>query len=68
MVDLKKNVWAVADTLRGVYARNKAGDVILPMTILRRLECVMAPHRAEVAAIIATPCLGNAVQRPPGCC
>ncbi|MFC6702786.1 N-6 DNA methylase [Streptomyces thermocoprophilus] len=53
MVDLKKDVWAIADTLRGVYARNKAGDVILPMTILRRLECVMAPHRAQVAAIIA---------------
>lgn len=53
MVDLKKDVWAVADTLRGVYARNKAGDVILPMTILRRLECVMAPHRDQVAAIIA---------------
>ncbi|MFH9562370.1 type I restriction-modification system subunit M [Streptomyces globisporus] len=53
MVDLQKDVWAVADTLRGVYARNKAGDVILPMTILRRLECVMAPHRAQVAAIVA---------------
>ncbi|MEV5155859.1 class I SAM-dependent DNA methyltransferase [Streptomyces werraensis] len=53
MVDLKKDVWAVADTLRGVYARNKAGDIILPMTILRRLECVMAPHRDQVAAIIA---------------
>ncbi|MFI0776136.1 N-6 DNA methylase [Streptomyces sp. NPDC021212] len=53
MVDLEKDVWAVADTLRGVYARNKAGDVILPMTILRRLECVMAPHRDQVAAIVA---------------
>ncbi|WP_371795298.1 N-6 DNA methylase [Streptomyces sp. NBC_01718] len=53
MVDLQKDVWAVADTLRGVYARNKAGDVILPMTILRRLECVMAPRRAQVAEIIA---------------
>jgi type I restriction enzyme M protein len=53
MVD-KKDVWAVADTLRGVYARNKAGDVILPMTILRRLECVMALHRDQVAGIVAT--------------
>ncbi|MFB7253181.1 type I restriction-modification system subunit M [Streptomyces nojiriensis] len=54
MVDLKKDVWAIADTLRGVYARNEAGDVILPMTILRRLECVMAPQRARVAELIAT--------------
>ncbi|SCK52220.1 type I restriction enzyme M protein [Streptomyces sp. ScaeMP-e48] len=53
MVDLKKDVWAIADTLRGVYARNEAGDVILPMTILRRLECVMAPQRAQVAEIVA---------------
>ncbi|MFI7503654.1 N-6 DNA methylase [Streptomyces sp. NPDC049687] len=52
MVDTR-NVWAVADILRGVYARNKAGDIILPMTILRRLECVMAPHRDQIAEIVA---------------
>ena len=53
MVD-KKDVWGAADTLRSVYARNKAGDVILPMTILRRLECVMAPHRDKIAEIVTS--------------
>ena len=46
-------VWSVADTLRGPYSESEYGSVILPFTVLRRLECVMAPHRDVMAEIIA---------------
>lgn len=40
---LSNFVWSVADTLRGPYAEAEYGSVILPFTVLRRLECVMDP-------------------------
>lgn len=43
--NLSAFVWGIADQLRGVYKPNQYGDVVLPMTILRRLEAVMQPHR-----------------------
>jgi type I restriction enzyme M protein len=46
-------VWSVADTLRGPYAEAEYGSVILPFTVLRRLECVMAPHREVMAEVVA---------------
>ena len=33
-------VWGIADQLRGVYKPHQYGGVILPFTILRRLDCV----------------------------
>ena len=45
-------VWSVADTLRGPYQEAEYGSVILPFTVLRRLECVMEPHRGVMAEII----------------
>lgn len=50
---LSSFVWSVADTLRGPYAEAEYGSVILPFTVLRRLECVMAPHREVMAEIVA---------------
>uniref|UniRef100_UPI003D8F7EA7 type I restriction-modification system subunit M n=1 Tax=Gordonia sp. B7-2 TaxID=3420932 RepID=UPI003D8F7EA7 len=50
---LSSFVWSVADTLRGPYAEAEYGSVILPFTVLRRLECVMAPHRDTMAEIVA---------------
>lgn len=50
---LSSFVWSVADTLRGPYAEAEYGSVILPFTVLRRLECVMAPHREPMAEIVA---------------
>jgi type I restriction enzyme M protein len=52
VVNLRKDVWDVADTLRGVYARSDVGNIILPMTILRRLECVLEPYRDEIRQVI----------------
>ncbi|MFZ1799591.1 MAG: type I restriction-modification system subunit M N-terminal domain-containing protein, partial [Chitinophagaceae bacterium] len=50
---LSSFVWSVADTLRGPYAEAEYGSVILPFTVLRRLECVMATHREVMADIVA---------------
>jgi type I restriction enzyme M protein len=41
-------IWAVADKLRGHYMRHEYGEVILPLTVLRRLDAVMAPTRQVV--------------------
>src|SRR5258708_23228070 len=42
------DIWAVADLLRGDYRRHEYGQVILPFTVLRRLDSVMAPTRQAV--------------------
>ena len=43
-------IWSVADLLRGDFKQSQYGRVILPFTLLRRLECVLAPTKAEVLA------------------
>lgn len=50
---LSNFVWSVADTLRGPYSEAEYGSVILPFTVLRRLECVMAPHREAMAEVVS---------------
>jgi type I restriction-modification system DNA methylase subunit len=40
-------IWKIADLLRGPCQPNQYRDVILPFTILRRLDCVVA-HQGEV--------------------
>ena len=42
-------IWGIADdVLRDVYVRGKYRDVILPMTVIRRLDIVLEPTKAEV--------------------
>ena len=43
-------IWSVADLLRGDYKRSEYGKVILPFTVLRRLDCILAPTKAAVLA------------------
>ena len=43
-------IWSVADLLRGDYKQSEYGRVILPFTVLRRLDCVLAPVKAEMLA------------------
>ncbi|MDE0134451.1 MAG: type I restriction-modification system subunit M N-terminal domain-containing protein [Acidimicrobiaceae bacterium] len=38
-------IWSVADLLRGVYKQSEYGRVILPLTVLRRLDCVLVVRR-----------------------
>ena len=42
------DIWSVADLLRGNYMRHEYGEVILPLTVLRRLDAVTAPTRQAV--------------------
>ena len=41
-------IWSVADLLRGDYKQSEYGRVILPLTVLRRLDCVLEPTKAAV--------------------
>ena len=41
-------IWSVADLLRGDYKQSDYGKVILPFTVLRRLDCVLEPTKAAV--------------------
>jgi type I restriction enzyme M protein len=43
-------IWKIADLLRGPYQPNQYGDVILPFTILRRLDCILEPTKDDVLA------------------
>ena len=43
-------IWSICNLLRGPYKRNEYRKVILPMTVLRRFDCLLAPTRARVLA------------------
>ncbi|XXG32035.1 MAG: class I SAM-dependent DNA methyltransferase [Ferrovum myxofaciens] len=44
---LSSLIWSVADLLRGDFKPHEYGHVILPFTVLRRLDCVLAPTKAK---------------------
>jgi len=46
-------IWSVADLLRGPYKPAQYGRVILPLTVLRRLDFVLEPTKDEVLAKLA---------------
>jgi type I restriction enzyme M protein len=41
-------IWNICNLLRGPYRRNEYRKVILPLTVLRRFDCLLAPTRAAV--------------------
>jgi type I restriction enzyme M protein len=45
-------IWRVADLLRGDYKQSDYGKVILPMTVIRRLDCVLEPTKQKVLAFL----------------
>src|SRR6187431_3729858 len=46
--NLSSFIWSVADLLRGDYKQSEYGKVILPFTVLRRLDCVLESTKAAV--------------------
>ncbi|MFA4907683.1 MAG: class I SAM-dependent DNA methyltransferase [archaeon] len=48
-------IWGVADLIRDTFKRGKYQDVILPLTVLRRLDCVLAPTKTQVLSKLADP-------------
>ncbi len=43
-------IWSIADLIRDVFKRGKYQDVILPFTVLRRIDCVLEPNKEKVLA------------------
>jgi type I restriction enzyme M protein len=41
-------IWSICNLLRGPYKRNEYRRVILPLTVLRRFDCILAPTKAKV--------------------
>ena len=41
-------IWSVADLLRGDYKQSEYGRVVLPLVVLRRLDCVLEPTKPKV--------------------
>lgn len=50
---LSSFIWSVADLLRGDYRQSEYGKVILPFTVLRRLDCVLEQSKPAVLAELA---------------
>ncbi len=48
VVHISAFIWSVADLLRGDYKQSEYGKVILPFTVLRRLDCVLEPTKVAV--------------------
>jgi type I restriction enzyme M protein len=49
-MNLSAFLWSVADLLRGKYRPHEYGKVILPFTVLRRMDCVLEPTKDAVLA------------------
>jgi len=43
-------IWSICNLLRGPHKRNEYRKVILPLTVLRRFDCLLAPTKAQVLA------------------
>ena len=51
-INISNFIWGIADdVLRDVYVRGKYRDVILPMTVIRRLDAVLEPTKEDVLAM-----------------
>ena len=46
--DIVNFIWGVANLIRDTFKRGKYQDVILPLTVLRRLDCVLGPTKEDV--------------------
>ena len=48
--NLAAYIWSLADLLRGDFKQSQYGRIILPFTLLRRLECVLIEGKTKVLA------------------
>ena len=64
--ELVSFIWNVADLLRGPYKAHQYGRVILPMTVLRRLDCVLEPTKQKVLEKAKGTYLGPVLQAAAG--
>ena len=65
-LNISSFIWGIADdVLRDIYVRGKYRDVILPMTVIRRLDAVLEPTKEAVLRMKAQ--LDRAGRDKPGC-
>ena len=48
--EISSFIWGTADLLRGSFKAHEYGDIILPFTVMRRLDIVLEPTKQEVLA------------------
>ena len=59
--ELANFIWSICNLLRGPYKRNEYRKVILPLTVLRRFDCLLAPTKSAVLEMHET----NSSRREP---
>ena len=64
-------VWKVADKLRGTFKQHEYGSVMLPLLVLRRMDAVLEPTKAEVVEaaeglVDITPGMDRVLQKKAG--
>lgn len=47
-------IWSIAELLRGDFKQSDYGKIVLPFTILRRLDCILEATKAEVVELAAS--------------
>lgn len=52
-------IWSIADLLRGDFKQSEYGKVILPFTVLRRFDCVLATSKAKILEANKTLTVSN---------
>src|SRR3954467_13005518 len=62
--NLSAFIWSVADLLRGDFKQSDYGKVILPFTVLRRLDCVLEPTKSAVLTELAARTKGKVNPEP----
>ena len=50
--EISSLIWNICDdVLRGLFKPHEYGDVIIPFIVLRRLDCIIEPHKDEVISL-----------------
>lgn len=47
-------IWGIADILRGSFKQHENGSIILPLTVLRRFDCMLAEHKETILELNKT--------------
>ena len=64
---LSSLIWSVADLLRGDFKQSEHGRVILPFTVLRRLDCVLEKTKQAVLTEFASKQAAGTSPTSPSC-
>ena len=66
--EISSFIWGTADLLRSSFKQHEYGDIILPFTVMRRLDVVLEPTKQAVLDIAAKKlpdALRDTMLRPP---